>query len=137
MKRVTDLRLLFVVVAFVELMYTLITVLPPGLLAPATGWALSPDGHWITKLLCAALASQAVMAWTLRKSPPLGVAAALAFYQFASGTADWVMWWALRDQDIFSTAQARIGVLAAIPTHYLIGVLLVLGIRAARKEASR
>ena len=135
MKRLIDLRFLFVVVALVELMYTLITVLPPVLLTPATGWVLSPDGHWIAKLLCAALASQAWIAWTLRTAPPIPVAGALAFYQFASGTADWILWLLLGDEGIFSTAQARIGVLAAIPTHYLIGALLVLAIRAARKEA--
>ena len=41
------------------------------------------------------------------------------------------MWLTLAHQDVFSTATARFGVLASIPTHYTIGLLLVLAIRAA------
>jgi hypothetical protein len=39
------------------------------------------------------------------------------------------MWIALSDQGVFSTPAARVGVLIAIPTHYLLGLLLVLAIR--------
>ena len=99
-----------------------------------TGWVLSPDGQWVAKLLSVALASQAWVAWTLRDQPHLGVAKALALYQIGSATADWVMWLTLADQQVFSTVAARVGVLASIPTHYTIGVLLVLAIRAASQS---
>jgi hypothetical protein len=95
---------------------------------------LNADGQWLAKLLGMALTSQAWVAWTLRKDPHLGVAKALAFYQIASATVDWVMWLVLRDQGIFSTNAGRVGVPAAIPTHYLLGLLLVLAIRASRKD---
>jgi hypothetical protein len=130
MKRLTDLRFLFTVVAVVEILYAVIAVTPPSMVAAVTGWNINPDGQWITKLLCVALASQAAVAWTLRKKPHLGVARALAFYQLASATVDWVAW--LTIQDVLTTTQGRIGVSVAIPTHCLIGVLLVLGIRASR-----
>jgi hypothetical protein len=41
------------------------------------------------------------------------------------------MWLTLADQQVFSTVAARVGVLASIPTHYSIGLLLMLAIRAA------
>jgi hypothetical protein len=69
------------------------------------------------------------VAWTLRDQPHLGVARGLAFYQLASATADWVMWIVLADQGIFSTTTGRVLVLVSIPTHYLLGVLLVRAIR--------
>jgi hypothetical protein len=87
----------------------------------------------VTKLLSFALGSQAWVAWTLRDKPHAGVAAALAFYQIGSATADWVIWLTLADQGVFATTAAKIGVLASIPTHYVIGALLV----AAIFESSR
>jgi hypothetical protein len=132
MQKFTSLPVLFRVVAIVEAIYALIGLLtPPGLVLTITGWVLSPDGHWVAKLLSVALASQAWVAWTLRDQPQLGVARALALYQIGSATADWMMWLTLADQSVFSTTAAKIGVLASIPTHYTIGLLLVLGIRAA------
>jgi hypothetical protein len=138
LKRFTDLSFIFTLVAIVETVYALIGVLtPPGMITPLTGWVLNADGQWIAKLLGVALASQAWVAWTLRKTPHLGVARALAFYQFASATVDWVMWLVLADQGIFSTAAGRIGVMIAIPSHYLLGVLVVFAMRnTARKEAA-
>ena len=128
----TSLRFLFRLVAIVEAIYALIGLLtPPDSVLTVTGWVLSPDGQWVAKLLSVALASQAWVAWTLRDQPHLGVAKALAFYQVGSATADWVMWLTLAHQDVFSTAAARFGVLASIPTLYTIGLLLVLAIRAA------
>ena len=130
MRRLRDLSFLFAVVAVVEWIYAIIGVLtPPSLILPLTGWVLNADGQWLAKLLGVALASQAWVAWALRKTPHLGVARALAFYQIASATVDWVMWIALSDQGVFSTPAARVGVLIAIPTHYLLGLLLVLAIR--------
>lgn len=132
MHRFTSLPVLFRVVAIVEAIYALIgLVTPPDLVLTVTGWVLSPDGQWVAKLLSVALASQAWVAWTLRDQPHLGVAKALAFYQIGSATADWVMWLTLADQQVFSTVAARVGVLASIPTHYSIGLLLVFAIRAA------
>lgn len=136
MKRIIDLKFLFTVVAIVEAIYALTALCPPSLVTPLTGWVLNADGHWVTKILAAALASQAFVAWTLRRTPHLGVARALAFYQLASATADWVMWLVLVDQGVFSTSAARVGVMMAIPTHYALGLLLILGIRAARRETA-
>jgi hypothetical protein len=135
-KRLTDLSFLFTLVAVVEAIYALIgTLIPPSLVTPLTGWVLNADGQWIVKLLGVALASQAWVAWTLRKTPHRGVAKALAFYQFASATVDWVMWIILADQGIFSTTAGQIGVLIAIPTHYLLGILLVLALRNVPEKA--
>ena len=132
-----SLGVMFRVVAIVELIYALVGLLtPPGMVFTVTGWVLSPDGQWVTKLLAVALGSQAWVAWTLRDQPHPGVAAALAFYQIGSATADWVMWMTLADQGVFSTTAARIGVVASIPTHYVIGALLVLAIRAASRKAA-
>lgn len=138
MHKFTSLPLLFRVVAIVEAIYALIGLFtPPGLVLTVTGWVLSPDGQWVAKLLSVALASQAWVAWTLRDQPHLGVARALAFYQIGSATADWMMWLMLADQGVFSTTAARIGVLASIPTHYTIGLLLVFAIRTASVAGSR
>lgn len=130
MKRMWDLRLLFRVVVGLELVYALVAVLtPPGQVEAVTGWVLTADGQWLTKLLGLALASQAWVAWTLRNEPHLGVAKGLAFYQLASATADWVMWIWLADDGIFTGG--TVIVVLAIVTHYLLGALLVGAIRRA------
>ena len=134
MSGIASLPFMFRVVAVVELVYALVGLLtPPSMVFSVTGWMLSPDGHWVTKLLSIALGSQAWVAWTLRDKPHAGVAVALAFYQIGSATADWVIWLTLADQGVFATTAAKIGVLASIPTHYVIGALLV----AAIFESSR
>ena len=134
MKRLSDLGLLFRVVAGLELIYALVAVLtPPSQVENVTGWVLTPDGQWLTKLLGLALFSQAWVAWVLRNQPHLGVAWALAFYQLASATADWVMWIWLADDGIFSNGTAV--VVAAIITHYALGLLLVRTIRIASAAA--
>jgi len=93
-----------------------------------TGWELTPDGHWITKLMGIALLSQAYIAWIFRKNPHLGIAKGLAFYQMASATADWVMWLVLKNEGIFNNSLAQITVTAAIISHYILGILLIAGI---------
>lgn len=137
MKRLSDLGLLFRVVAGLELIYALVAVLtPPSQVENVTGWVLTADGQWLTKLLGLALFSQAWVAWVLRNQPHLGVAWALAFYQLASATADWVMWIWLADDGIFSNGSAI--VVAAITTHYALGLLLVRAIhRASTTTAAR
>jgi hypothetical protein len=138
LQRLTNLSFAFTLVAIVETFYALLAVFtPPDLVAPLTGWVLNADGQWITKLLAVALASQAWVAWTLRKTPIVGVAWALAFYQFASATVDWVMWLLLADQGIFSTPTAQIGVLIAAPSHYLLGLLLVVAIRRTVQQEAQ
>jgi hypothetical protein len=135
-KRLSDLGFLFRVVAGLELAYALVAVLtPPGQVEAVTGWVLTPDGQWLTKLLGLALASQAWVAWTLRNNPHLGVARGLAFYQLASATADWVMWIWLADDGIFSGGTAI--VVLAIITHYMLGLLLTRAIRAASTAPAR
>ena len=136
MSRLSDLRFLFRVVVGLELVYALVAVLtPPGQVANVTGWVLTADGQWLTKLLGLALASQAWVAWVLRNEPHLGVAKGLAFYQLASATADWVMWIWLADDGIFSGGTAI--VMVAIATHYLLGLLLIRAIRATSTTTSR
>lgn len=132
MNRLVDLRFGFVLVAVVEIVYALIGLLPPSMLTAVTGWHINPDGQWVVKLLAMALASQAFVAWVLRHRPHRGVAGCLAFYQLASATVDWVVW--LTIPDVFATTQAKAGVLVAILTHYLIGLLLIMGIRASRRH---
>jgi hypothetical protein len=117
-------------VAVVEMTYALIGMLPPSVIGTVTGWNINPDGQWVVKLMAMALASQALVAWVLRRRPHRGVAGGLAFYQLASATVDWVVW--LTIPGVFATTQAKAGVLVAIPTHYLIGILLLLGIHASR-----
>lgn len=135
MSRFTSLPFMFRVVAVVELLYALVGLLtPPSMVFSVTGWMLSPDGHWVTKLLSVALGSQAWVAWTLRDKPHAGVAAALAFYQIGSATADWVIWLTLADQGVFATTTARAGVLISIPTHYVIGLLLIAAIRVSSRS---
>jgi hypothetical protein len=133
MRRLVDLRVLFVVVAVLEFAYFLASLTPPRLVTSVTGWVLNADGHWIVKLLGVALLTQAAVAWTFRHTPHLGVAKVLAFYQFASATADWIMWIAMKDAGIFSTPLARVTVLAAIVSHYALGILLALGIARASR----
>lgn len=134
MNRLTSLPFMFRVVAIVELLYAAVGLLtPPSMVFAVTGWNLSPDGQWVTKLLAVALGSQAWVAWSLRDKPHIGVAAALAFYQIGSATMDWVIWLTLADQGVFATTAARVGVLASIPTHYVIGFLLVVAIRSASR----
>jgi hypothetical protein len=136
MDRVTDLRFLFRVVVGLELIYALVAVLtPPSQVETVTGWVLTADGQWLTKLLGLALFSQAWVAWVLRNEPHLGVAKGLAFYQLASATADWVMWIWLADDGIFSNGGAI--VVAAITTHYVLGLLLVRAIRRASSAVAR
>jgi hypothetical protein len=136
MNRLSDLRFLFRVVVVLELIYALVAVLtPPGQVGNVTGWVLTADGQWLTKLLGLALASQAWVAWTLRNQPHLGVAKGLAFYQLASATADWVMWIWLADDGIFSNG--AVIVVLAIITHYALGLLLVRAIRSASTTAAR
>lgn len=138
MHRATNLAFLFRVVAVIELIYALLGgLLPPSLVQSVTGWVLSPDGHWVTKLMSMALFSQAWVAWTLRDAPHRGVARALGFYQIASATVDWVMWIALADQGIFSSAQGKIGVILSIPTHYTLGFLLLLAVRRSDPGEAR
>ncbi|NEA37357.1 hypothetical protein [Streptomyces sp. SID13031] len=129
-----DLSLLFKLVAILELAYALTGLLPPEILSSVTGWRLSADGQWVTKLLAVALAAQAWVAWTLRRQPHVGVAKGLAFYQIGSATADWVMWLVLADNDVFSTPMAKALVIFAIPTHYLLGFLII---AATRTPAAR
>ena len=133
MSRLLDLRVLFVLVAILEFAYFLAGMMPPRFVEPLTGWVLNADGQWIVKLLAVALLTQAFVAWMFRKAPHLGVAKALAFYQIASATVDWVMWIAMRDSGIFSTSLARTTVIAAIVSHYILGILLVVGIARADK----
>jgi hypothetical protein len=136
MQRLSDMRFLFRVVVTLELVYALVAVLtPPAQVENVTGWVLTADGQWLTKLLGLALASQAWVAWTLRDEPHLGVAKGLAFYQLASATADWVMWIWLTDDGIFSNGAAI--VVVAIVTHYLLGLLLVRAIRGASVATTR
>jgi hypothetical protein len=123
------IRRTFVVVAVVEAAYALIGVLvPPSMVSTVVGWNLSADGQWVTKLLGVALGAQAATAWVLRRQPPLAVAWILAFYQLASATTDWVLWLVLADEGIFANAMTRATVIASIPLHYTIGVLLIAGI---------
>ena len=137
MRRITDLGFLFRVVAVVELVYASLAILtPPSLVSSLTGWVLSADGLWIVKLLGVALLSQAAVAWMFRDAPHAGVGAALALYQLGSATADWVMWLALADQGVFSTVTGKVGVIVSIPTHYAIGVLLLLALRPSARRSS-
>jgi hypothetical protein len=134
-KRISDLGLLFGVVAAVEAVYALAAILtPPGQIEAVTGWVLSADGKWLVKLFGFALASQAWVAWALRHQPHIGVAKALALYQLGSATADWVMWIVLADQNVFSTTLGQVLVIISIPTHYALGILLV---RAIRRDSAR
>lgn len=136
MQRILNLRTLFTAVAMLEMMYCLLALFtPPSLVTDVTGWVLNPDGHWIVKLMGVALGTQAWVAWAMRRTPHLAVAKALSAYQLGSATVDWVMWLAMADEGIFSTPLARVTVLAAIVSHYALGLLLVLGIARASRAA--
>jgi hypothetical protein len=129
MKRL-DLPFVLTVVAIVEAGYAIAGLLtPPALIPSVTGWMLNADGQWVAKLLGAALGSQAWVAWIMRKEPHAGVVTALAGYQIAASTIDWVMWLAMANQGIFSTPLARVTVAASIVLHYTLGALLLLALR--------
>ena len=129
------IRRMFVIVALVEAAYAVIGVfVPPSMVSTLIGWNLSADGQWVTKLLGLALGAQAAIAWVLRDRPPLDVAWILAAYQLAAATADWLVWLALADEGIFANAMTRATVIASIPLHYAIGVLLIVAIRRHSRE---
>jgi hypothetical protein len=128
MKRLTDLKILFIAVAILEFCYFLAAMMPPSIVKTVTGWELTPDGHWITKLMGIALLSQAYIAWVFRKMPHVDIAKGLAFYQMASATADWVMWLMMKDEGIFNNSLAQSTVIGAIVSHYILGILLIIGI---------
>lgn len=129
----TDLGSLFKAVAGLELSYFLAAMTPPQYIPALTGWNLSPDGHWIVKLMGTALLTQAHTAWTFRNEPHLEVAKGLAFYQMASATVDWCMW--LTMPGIFETQQAKNLVIAAIGSHYALGLLLFRAIGLEEKTS--
>lgn len=130
-----NLKTLFIIVAIVELLYALTGALtPPNKVTAVTGWVLTSDGQWILKLFSMALFAQAWVAWTLRNEPHIGIAKALAFYQFASATVDWVLWISLADDGIFATSNKAM-IVGAIGSHYLIGILLVVAIRRESRKS--
>jgi hypothetical protein len=132
-----NLRRLFVLVAIVEAFYGAAGLLiPPGMVKPLLGWQLNPDGQWVTKLLGAALATQALTAWVLRKDPPVAMAYVFAAYQIGATLVDAVLWATLADQGIFTVPLARYSVIVAIPTHFLIGVLLIVAAMRHPREAA-
>jgi hypothetical protein len=121
-----SLRRLFTVVALVEGFYGLAGLLiPASLVEPLLGWNLSADGHWVTKLLGAALLAQALVAWVLRRDPPVAVAQVLASYQIAAVAVDIGSWFVLAERGVFATALARVSVLTAIPLHLALGMALI------------
>ncbi|TND01806.1 MAG: hypothetical protein FD123_4182 [Bacteroidetes bacterium] len=128
MKKLADLKLLFTIVAVLEFFYFAAAMMPPSWIRPVTGWELNADGHWITKLLGLALGIQAYIAWIFRKNPSIGLAKGLAFYQVTSATIDWVMWSVMKDEGIFNNSLAQFTVIAAIVSHYILGILLFIGI---------
>ena len=133
MRKLTDLKTLFLVVALLEFFYFASAMLPPDMIRPLTGWNLNADGQWITKLIGLALVTQAYIAWIFRKNPPIAVAKGLAFYQIASATMDWVMWLLLKDEGIFDNPLAKTTVIIAIVSHYILGLLLIAGIQNSRQ----
>jgi hypothetical protein len=46
------------------------------------------------------------------------------------------MWILLADRGVFSTLAGRIGVIASIPTHYAVGILLLVAIRVSVRSAA-
>ena len=139
MKKLTDLKFLFKVVAILEFCYFITALTPPSLITAVTGWVLNADGQWLAKLIAMALGSQAWVAWELRHKPHLGIAKALAAYQLASASVDWIMWLVMSDEGIFSTITSKVLVSASIGIHHTLGILLILGIQnesKARREAS-
>jgi hypothetical protein len=129
MKKLLELKMLFSLVAGLEFAYFLTCMLPPVLIESWVGWNLSADGHWIVKLLGLSLLFQAYVAWIFREKPNLQVAKALAFYQIASASADWMMWLLMKDQGIFADPLVQVTIVLAIISHYLLGALLVFAIK--------
>jgi len=128
MKAITDLRLLFVFTAILEAIYCAASLLtPPHLVEPLFGWDMSADGHWALKLLGLALGVQALTAWVLRREPPVAVAWCLAIYQVGATGVDITLWAMLADDGIFAAPVAQAMMLTAIPTHFVLGVLLAIG----------
>lgn len=126
-----SLRVLFVIVAVVEAFYGLVGLLiPPPAVERLLGWNLSADGHWVTKLLGAALLAQALTAWVLRQAPPRPVAVVFAAYQLAAVAVDILVLAFLNGA--LANPLARLSAYVAIPTHGLIGLLLL---AAARRRA--
>ena len=134
MKKLTDLKFLFTVVAILELFYFLTAMVPPSMVRFMTGWELNADGHWITKLLGLALGTQAYIAWIFRNKPHIGIAKVLAFYQIASATIDWVMWIVMKNEGIFNNSLAQATVISAIISHYFIGLLIIIAISKSNKD---
>lgn len=134
MKRFTDLKFLFTVVAILEFCYFLAGMMPPSLVRPTTGWELNADGQWITKLVGIALLTQAYIAWIFRKNPHIGVAKGLAFYQIASATIDWIMWLVMKEEGIFNNSLAQTTVIGAIVSHYILGILIIIAISKTKSE---
>ncbi len=134
MKKLTDLKFLFAAVAILEFAYFAAAMLPPSIIPTATGWNLSPDGHWIAKLIGLSLGTMGYMAWIFRKKPHIGVAKGLAFYQMASATMDWMMWITMKNEGIFNNSLAESTVIAAIVSHYFFGFLLILAIKKAKSN---
>ena len=128
------LQRLFVVVAAVEALYGLAGLgIPPSAVNALLGWSLSPDGHWVTKLLGAALLAQAATAWVLRRQPAPGVAVVLAGYQLAAVAVDAGVLAFL--DGALANPLARSSALIAIPTHGALGVLLLVAAARARSAA--
>lgn len=136
MKKLTDLTFLFTAVAILEFFYFATAMMPPSIIPIATGWNLNADGHWIVKLLGLALGFMGYIAWIFRKNPNIRVAQGLAAYQIASATIDWLMWIIMKEEGIFSNPLAQTMVIVAIASHYLLGILLFMGINKARGTAS-
>jgi hypothetical protein len=121
------------VIAAVEFAYAATALLtPPSWITPLTGWVLNADGQWLVKLLGAALGFQALVAWTLRLNPIRPIVHALAAYQIAAATIDWVMWLLLAGDGVFSTPLARLTVGASVVLHYALGIALL---RAVARDA--
>lgn len=121
--------MLFTAVAVLEFCYFLCAMLPPSMVFSVTGWNLNADGHWITKLIGLALGFMGYVAWIFRKNPHIGVAKGLAAYQIASATMDIIMWNVMKDEGIFNNSLAQTTVIAAIVSHYILGVLLIMAIK--------
>lgn len=132
MKNFTDLKKLFTAVAILEFFYFFSSMLPPSVIPMVTGWQLGADGHWITKITGLALLFMGYIAWIFRKDPHIGVAKGLAAYQIASATMDWVMWLTMKEEGIFSNALAETTVIIAIASHYIFGILLIIGINKSK-----
>jgi hypothetical protein len=134
MKKLSDLKFLFTAVAILEFFYFAAAMLPPSLIPMVTGWNLSPDGHWIAKLIGLSLGTMGYMSWIFRKNPHVGVAKGLAFYQIASATMDWTMWLVMKDEGIFNNSLAETTVIAAIVSHYFFGILLIIAINKSKSD---